>query len=246
MSSNLKMKMKPLGVIAILGSVLVPAILVTTYAKNAASSNAKAAALDKTAVSAKTVASNQIAVSAKTATPNKTTVSAKTATPTKTATPKTSSSCILRQEVMNAEKAWGDAIVAIGKAYTNGADYKALAAETVDKLYGYDEGTVLFKPTKAAEEQFRLTKEEAASYFVTGVVPEDHGFAIQPWSKVRFENAGTIISCNYALTMGNYYFTDANTGKEAKVEFTFGYRKSKDGKLLIDLHHSSFPYHSAN
>ncbi len=238
MSNNLKMK--SLGIITILGSVLVPAILVTAYAKNVTSSNVKSAALDQTAVSAKTVASNQIAVSTKTATSNKTRNS------NKTTTDNMSSSCILRQEVINAEKAWGDAIVAIGKAYTNGADYKTLAAKTVDTLYAYDEGTVLFKPTKAAQEQFRLTKQEAASYFVTGVVPEDRGFAIQPWSKVRFENAGTIISCNYALTMGNYYFTNANNGKEVKVEFTFGYRKSKDGKLLIDLHHSSFPYHSVN
>lgn len=244
MSNNLNRKIKPLGVAAVLGSVLVPAILVTNYAKNAIPSNESATALDKTEISAQTIALNQIAVSPKTTTPNKTKLSPKTTTPNKSTTPKTSS-CILRQEVMDAEKAWGDAIVAIGKAYTNGANYKELAAETVDELYAYDEGTVLFKPTKAAQEQFRLTKQEAASYFVTGIVPEDHGFAIQPWSKVRFENAGTIIDCNYALAMGNYYFTDANTGKEAKAEFTFGYRKSKDGKLLIDLHHSSFPYHSS-
>ena len=41
--------------------------------------------------------------------------------------------------------------------------------------------------------------------------------------------------------MGNYYFTDFND-VETKVEFTFGYFKNKEGNLLIDLHHSSFPY----
>ncbi|MBT8421081.1 MAG: hypothetical protein KJO08_09500 [Gammaproteobacteria bacterium] len=153
-----------------------------------------------------------------------------------------SANSITQEEVANAQKTWGDAIVAIGNAYTKKGDYKGLAASTVDTLYGYDEGTVLFKPTKAAEKQFRLTEEEAVSYFVTGIEAEDHGFAIQPWTKVRFENSGVIIDSDSAVAMGNYYFTDANTGKEAKAEFTFGYVKNDDGKLLINLHHSSFPY----
>ena len=149
---------------------------------------------------------------------------------------------IVEKEVVEAQKIWGEAIVAIGEAYTQKEDYKVLAEKVVDTLYGYDEGVVLFKPTKASEKQFRLTKEEAVSYFVTGIVPEDRGFAIQPWSKVRFENAEIIINGDSAIAMGNYYFTDANTGKEAKVEFIFGYFKDENGKLRINVHHSSFPY----
>lgn len=158
----------------------------------------------------------------------------------------TSDSCITRKEIISAQKAWGDGIVFIGKAYTNEENYKALAANLVAQLYGYEESTVLFKPTKASAREFRLTEEEAVSYFVTGVIPEDHGFAIQPWSQVRFENADTILNCDSALTMGNYYFTDANTGEEVKVDYTFGYRQDEDGKLYINLHHSSFPYQVAN
>ena len=149
---------------------------------------------------------------------------------------------ITREEVISAQKSWGDAIVSIVEAYTNKGDYKALAANIVDTLYGYGNGLVLFKPTKASKRQFRLTEEEAVSYFVTGIIPEDNGFAIQPWSKVRFENSGIITNSNSAVALGNYYFTDANTGKEAKAEFTFGYYKDENGKLLIKLHHSSFPY----
>ena len=149
---------------------------------------------------------------------------------------------ITREEVISAQKSWGDAIVSIVEAYTNKGDYKALAANIVDTLYGYGNGLVLFKPTKASKRQFRLTEEEAVSYFVTGIIPEDNGFAIQPWSKVRFENSGIITNSNSAVAMGNYYFTDANTGKETKIEFTFGYRKDEDGKLFINIHHSSFPY----
>ena len=155
---------------------------------------------------------------------------------------KTANKCINRKDVIDAQETWGKAIVAIGKAYKNGGNYKALAANTVNKLYGYDEGTVLFKPTKALEEQFRLTQAQAVSYFVKGIVQEDKGFALQPWSKVRFENAGISLGCNDAVTMGNYYFTDVNTGKETKVEYTFGYHRNKDGKLMIDLHHSSLPF----
>lgn len=149
---------------------------------------------------------------------------------------------IVEREVMEAQKIWGEAIVAIGEAYVKKKDYKALAEKVVDTLYGYDEGVVLFTPTRASEKQFRLRKEEAVSYFVTGIVPEDRGFAIQPWRQVRFENAGIIIDGDSAIAMGNYYFTDANTEKEAKVEFTFGYFKDENGKLRINVHHSSFPY----
>ena len=150
--------------------------------------------------------------------------------------------CISRQEIIDAQDAWGKAIVAIGEAYLNGEDYQGLAVETLDQLYDYDEGIVLFKPTKASQKQFRLTEAEAISYFVGGVVPEDLGFALQPWSKVRFEDVGMLLNCDSAMAMGNYYFTDANTGEETKVEFTLGYRKDNNGKLVIELHHSSLPY----
>ena len=151
----------------------------------------------------------------------------------------------MEKEILEAQGKWADAIIAIGKAYAAEGDYRAVAERTVDALYGYAEGPVLFKPTKASEKQFRLTREEAVSYFVTGAVPEDHGFAIQPWSAVRFENAGFVIDGVSAIAMGNYYFTDANTGTEAKVEFTFGYFRDGQGRLRINLHHSSFPYQPA-
>jgi len=150
--------------------------------------------------------------------------------------------CITREQVINAQNTWGDAIVAIGKASENGGDFEGLAEETVDDLYAYDEGNVLFKPTLAAEQQFRLTEEDALSYFVGGDISEDKGFALQPWSKVRFENAALSLNCETALAMGNYYFTDAKTGEETKAEYSFGYIKDKDGKLLIILQHSSLPY----
>lgn len=150
---------------------------------------------------------------------------------------------ITEQEIQAAQQAWADGIVAIGKAYQEKGDYQAVAAKLLDDLYAFDSDKVLFKPTKAAEDEFRETKDEALSYFVKGKEAEDHGFALQPWSKVRFDNKVTAINQDTAEAMGNYFFTDAKTGKETKVDYTFGYKRDpKDGHLRIFLHHSSLPY----
>ena len=63
------------------------------------------------------------------------------------------------------------------------------------------------------------------------------------WTSVRFENSDVIIDGNTALAMGNYFFT-APDGAEVKVEYTFGYILDDDGKLRIQLHHSSMPAES--
>lgn len=144
---------------------------------------------------------------------------------------------ITKEEINAAQKAWGDGIVAIGKA----EDHKKAAMEHIEKLYAYGLGPVLFKPTKAAMVQFRDDKDEALSYFVGGKEPEDNGFALAPYTKVRFENHGIAIDCDSALAQGNYYFTKTD-GQEIKVEYSFGYVEDKDGKLRINLHHSSLPY----
>jgi hypothetical protein len=145
-------------------------------------------------------------------------------------------------EIINLENQWAEGIVNIGKVYQSGGNYTEEAQRLIEKLYGYNDGEVLFKPTKAAEDQFREDKEQALSYFVGGNNPEDHGFAIQPWSNVRFENHNIVTDKDSAIAMGNYYFTDAKTKKEVKVEFTFGIKRAWDGRPVIFLHHSSLPY----
>jgi len=149
---------------------------------------------------------------------------------------------ITEQEIVAAQKAWADGIVAIGEVYINKGDYKARAAQHVKELYAYDLGDVLFKPTLASEKQFRTTFEDALSYFVGGHIREDNGFAIRPWSKVRFGEQNIIIGSDSATAMGNYYFTEVDGEKETKVEYTFGYIKDADGKLRINVHHSSSPF----
>ena len=150
---------------------------------------------------------------------------------------------ITNEEVKKIQNTWGEGVVKIGSLKHNRIECEKFTSDFLDNLYAFEIGNVLFKPTKCAIEQFRPTKSEALSYFIAGddrACSEDKGFAIQPWTKVRFENSGFILEEERALSMGNYFFTDLN-GDEAKVEYTFGY-KLIDGKLKIDLHHSSFPY----
>ncbi|MBT4921041.1 MAG: phosphoribosyl-AMP cyclohydrolase [Euryarchaeota archaeon] len=148
-------------------------------------------------------------------------------------------------EVKEAQRAWGEGIVAIATAHTNGGDYIGLATDHVNTLYAYQMGPVLFKPTLAATDQFRPTFQTALSYFVASnnACPEDQGFAIRGWTNVRFENSDVIIDGNTALAMGNYFFT-SQEGLEIKVEYTFGYIADENGGLRIQLHHSSMPAES--
>ncbi len=156
-----------------------------------------------------------------------------------------SSKCITEREVVAAQKAWGDGIVKIGEVYSAGGDHVGAAAAHIDKFYGYDESLVLFKPTLASVMQFRTSFDSALSYFVGGnpAYPEDKGFAIKPWSKVRWQNVGiTNNACNMAVAMGNYFFTSKADGSETKVEYTFGYIRNTKGDLKIVVHQSSVPY----
>ncbi|MEW4447403.1 phosphoribosyl-AMP cyclohydrolase [Qipengyuania sp. JC766] len=153
--------------------------------------------------------------------------------------------CITEQEVVAAQRAWGEGIVRIGQVFSEGGDYEKAAADHINEFYAYDQSLVLFKPTLASVEQFRPSFDGALSYFVGGneTFPEDKGFAIRPWSKVRWANAGiTNNVCHMAVAMGNYYFTPAAGGDEVKVEYTIGYIRDAEGKLRMVVHKSTIPY----
>ncbi len=153
---------------------------------------------------------------------------------------------ITESEVLAAEKAWGDALVAISTTYdTKGIEAaRALAEKVIDTAYAYQFGPVLFKPTLAvAPQTFRTTRAGALSYFVGGdpAFPMDKGFALKHWQKVEIKNAAIFISGDTATTMGNVIFTDKD-GKIVIVDKTWEYFKDDTGKLRIILHHSSLPY----
>ena len=139
------------------------------------------------------------------------------------------------------KQAWGEGIVEIGAVHTDGGDYRTAAREHIETFYAYGDEDVLFKPTLASEDQFRGTFDEALSYFVGGEIEEDGGFAIAPYTDVRWESEGTIVNGDTAMSMGNYYF-ETTDGSEVKVEYTFGIVRMEDGTPKIVLHHSSLPY----
>ena len=156
--------------------------------------------------------------------------------------------CISEREVIDAQKAWGEGIITIGKIYREGGDYPAAAASHINRFYGYDLSLVLFKPTLASVDQFRTSFDAALSYFVGGnpSYPEDKGFAIKPWTKVRWKNYGIVNNgCTMAVAMGNYWFTPADGGADTKVEYSFGYVRGDQGELKIVVHHSSVPFNPA-
>ncbi|MEM0910467.1 MAG: hypothetical protein AAGJ37_05795 [Pseudomonadota bacterium] len=144
---------------------------------------------------------------------------------------------ITAEEVEKAQMAWGNGIVEIGKA----EDPRQAAIEHIDQFYAFDAGNVLFKPTLAAEDQFRGTEKEALSYFIGQDLKEDKGFALAPYTAVRWENEGIITDGDSAMAMGNYFFTTTE-GEEVKVEYTFGYMRDEEGNVKINVHHSSLPY----
>ena len=152
---------------------------------------------------------------------------------------------IIKEEVLSQQKKWSDGLLNIGKLYNESADYKQAASNYLSELYGFHMGEVFFKPTLASVQQFRLTKEDALSYFIgrNSNFVEDSGFALLGWKAVRFENIGIKIEVNIAIVMGNYFFQKEDES-ELKVEYTFVYKKDDSGKLYIILHDSHFPYNS--
>lgn len=156
---------------------------------------------------------------------------------------------ITYDEVNAAQQAWCDALVKIGQIKEEGGDYKSFAEQVLSNAYNYDQGKVFFKPTLAYGEQtFRNTKKGALAYFVGGdsEYPNDKGFALTPWVKARYDNAGKgnegiQIYGSVAITMGNVWVTDKN-GKEVMVDKTWVFKKGDDGKLRIIVHKSSLPF----
>ena len=150
---------------------------------------------------------------------------------------------ITKEQIEAAQNAWGEGIVRISSAHTTGGDYVQVASDHVETLYAYGLTAVLFKPTLAAEQQFRSTFDDALSYFVASnnACPEDKGFAIKGWTAVRFENVDILTEGKVGMAMGNYFFTTPE-GDEVKVEYSFGYILDDAGNVRINLHHSSMPY----
>lgn len=148
---------------------------------------------------------------------------------------------ITAEEINAAHTAWGEGLVDISTAYAAGEDYGTIAQAVLDNLYGYVDGTVLFKPTLTeAPYTFRFTEEGAANYFI-GTERSQDGFALKPWTAVEFDaNGEFIVNGEIALWMGNVHITN-DQGEITTVDKTFGYYRDANGDVRINLHHSSLP-----
>ena len=151
-------------------------------------------------------------------------------------------------DVLSAQTGWCEALIKISADYKSGgfSKAKATAENVIDQAYNYQFGPVAFKPTlTSAPQTFRPAFDGALSYFVGGnsEYPNDKGFALvsptgAPWSSFKVENKVVQLDGDSALSMGNVYLTDA-AGATTVVDKTWGWNKSSDGTMRLNLHHSS-------
>ena len=165
-------------------------------------------------------------------------------------------------DVLSAQTGWCEALIKISADYKSGgfSKAKATAENVIDQAYNYQFGPVAFKPTLASAPQtFRPTFDGALSYFVGGnsTYPSDlalsngvGGFALvspqgNPWSSFKIENKVVQLDGDSAISLGNIYLYDEK-GEATVVDKTFGWNKSSDGTMRLNLHHSSSRTETSN
>jgi len=141
-------------------------------------------------------------------------------------------------EVEDFLNSWKDGVIDIGIAYQQGNDYKEKAKTFVKTHYAFDIGDVLFKPTFTNDVVFRNNLEDALSYFVTGDISEDSGFAIKPWENIKVSEVNFILEDNLCAVMGVLNLKPLNSENKTKIAFTFILVKDND-RFKIKIHHSS-------
>ena len=65
-----------------------------------------------------------------------------------------------KSEIIKAQKEWANRIINVGEVYLKKGDYVSTANKLIDDLYAYNfqDGSVLFKPTKASKVFLELPK----------------------------------------------------------------------------------------
>lgn len=153
---------------------------------------------------------------------------------------------ITLEEVLAAQRAWGEGLVRIATAHREGGPERgrAVAGQILDGAYGYGSGPVLFKPTlTVAPQTFRTTRDGALAYFAGGnpAFANDNGFAFNGWTRVEVQNAAIFIHGRTAMTQGNVRLTDGQ-GRVTTVDKSWGFHRDDAGVIRIVLHHSSLPH----
>ena len=141
-------------------------------------------------------------------------------------------------EVEDFLNSWKDGVIDIGIAYQEGNDYREKARAFIETHYAFDIGDVFFKPTFTNDIVFRNNREDALSYFVSGYISEDSGFAIKPWEDIKASEVNFILEDNLCAVMGVLNLKPLNSENKTKIAFTFILVKDND-KFKIKIHHSS-------
>ena len=133
---------------------------------------------------------------------------------------------------------WKDGVLEIGRTYQEGNDYKERARTFIQTHYAFDIGEVLFKPTFTHDVVFRNKPEDALSYFVSGDIAEDPGFALKPWEEIKASEVNLILEDNLCAVMGVLNLKLRNSETTTRIAFTFILVKHND-RFKIKVHHSS-------
>lgn len=142
-------------------------------------------------------------------------------------------------EVNKFLNSWATGVIEIGKTFKDGGDTVDKAKEFIDSHYAFDFQDVLFKPTYTKEVVFRNNKEEALSYFISGDIKEDKGFALKPWEEISLDKIYTLPEHNITIVMGILNLKPLDSFNKIRLAFTFVLIKDDKDQLKIKVHHSS-------
>lgn len=153
---------------------------------------------------------------------------------------------ITSADVTRIQQSWCQSFLEIGAAFRSSgiSQARALAETFVDTAYGYERGSVAFKPTFASGSQtFRPTREGAIAYFVgaNSRYPNDRGSALKPWVSCSVTNHSIQLHGSYAAVMGQMTLVDQE-GVATTLDQTWGLLLQEPGEIRIVLHHSSLPF----
>ena len=141
-------------------------------------------------------------------------------------------------EVEDFLNSWKNGVIDIGIAHQEGNDYRQNAQAFIKRHYAFDAGKVLFKPTFTNNVAFRNNLEGALSYFVSGDISEDSGFALKPWEDIQASEVNYIIEDNLCAVMGCLNLKPKHSETKTRIAFTF-ILVNINNELKIKVHHSS-------
>ncbi len=145
---------------------------------------------------------------------------------------------INQKEILAFLNSWKDGVIDIGQVHKDGGDFKERAHSFLEDHYAFNNEEVLFKPTFTSDIVFRNNRDDALSYFVKGHLPEDNGFALKPWKKIKPSEVNILIEQGLCAVMGIFKFQSYEATNPVRVAFTFVLVTVND-KLKIKIHHSS-------